>query len=390
MPSKGRSTLGIEWEFLLVDPETRELASAAPAILTDICPPGQESHPRAKFEFMENTVEAITGVCTTVAQATADLSATVDEVRAAANKRGIELFGSGAHPFSRWRDQKITDGGFRYEQMIERQRNQARRLMINGAHFHVGVVNQDHVIPIVNAVTNYLPHLLAISASSPYWQGEDTGFASIRSLVFAAMSTGGLPPIFENWADYENMVGAFIKANAIVDMRQLWWDIRPHPDFGTIEIRVADCPSTFSEIGAIAAIAQCLIERFAQQLESGYTLPVPKGWIVHENKWRAARYGLDAHFLVNDSGLTVPARDAIVELVHDLTPTANRMDCAAELATVTRILTDGASYERQRAIAVGSGGDLTKVVDHLIAEMRDGLSSEQRSSDNLTLNGSRR
>jgi carboxylate-amine ligase len=376
-PSENRSSIGVEWELSLVDRETRDLVSGAPVVLNDICPPGLETHPYVKYEFMEYTVEVITGICSTVEEAMKDLSGTVGEVRAAANARGLELIAAAAHPFAQWRDQKITDGGVRYEQMLERQRDNARRLAITGVHIHVGLTQRDSVIPILNALRAQLGPLLALSASSPYWQGQDTGFASCRTGIFSAMSTAGLPPALGSWDEFEDLMDAFIAADAVVDMRQLWWDIRPHPDFGTIEIRIADCLSTLDEIGVVAAMVQCLVERYANQLEQGYTLPVPKGWIVAENKWRAARYGLDARFIINESGSTVSARDAIDELVTGLMPTAHRLGCAAELATATRILTEGTSSQRQRAVALAHGGDLTAVVDHLIAEMRDGLTREQ-------------
>lgn len=377
-PSEKRSTIGVEWEFALVDPASRDLVSAADDILRDIKPAGLPAHPYAKYEFMQYTVEVITGICTTVAEATADLATTVEEVRGAATKRDLELMAAGTHPFAKWRDQQITDGGLRYAQMIERQQGMARRLVINGVHVHVGVTDRDTVIPIQNAILEKLPIILALSTSSPYWQGADTQYASARAGIFASMSNAGLPPVLRDWDEYEQVLTAFTRSQTITDLRQLWWDVRPHPDFGTIEVRIADCLSTLDEIAMTAAIIQCLIERYAKQLEQGYTLPVPKGWIVNENKWRAARYGLDAEFIVDDIGATVPARKAVTDLVAELMPTAHHLGCADELTTATRILTLGTSSERQRAVAAANGGDLTKVVDYLIAAMRDGLTSEQR------------
>lgn len=373
IPSEKQSTVGVEWEFFLIDPDTRELAPYAKDILTDICPPGKSEHPQAKTELMKHTVEVVTGICDTAGQAGEDLAKTVSEVRVAAQKRGLETMCSGLHPFSRWWDQELTEGNTRYNHIVERHKWTAWRLQLVGIHIHVGVDNPAFVIPILNRVAADLPYLLALSASSPYWHGRDTGLASTRDRVFYPASTAGPPPVLNTWDDYEEVVAGMKASGAIQDLRHLWWDVRPHPDFGTIEIRICDGMSTIAEISSLTALAQCLIDRYAEQLKAGYTLDVPRGWVVRENKWRAARYGLDAQFLANEQGALVPARDLIAELVDGLLPTANRLSCVDELAGISRILGTGASYQRQRAVAEASGGDLTKVVDHLIIEMRDGL-----------------
>jgi carboxylate-amine ligase len=251
----------------------------------------------------------------------------------------------------------------------------ARRLQIFGVHVHVGVRAPEKAIPIVNALTQYVPHFLALSASSPFWKGADTGLASARSKVFEGMPTAGLPYQLTGWDRFEEYMETLISTHAIESVREVWWDIRPHPDFGTVELRICDGVPTLDEIGAVAALSQCLVEQFDAQLDRGYTLPVPAGWVLRENKWRAARYGLDADIIVDDKGTVRPVRRAILDLVEDLMPTAKRLDCAAELADVERILAVGASYQRQRAVAAAHDGDLTAVVDSLLAEMRDGLPS---------------
>lgn len=383
IPSVTQSSIGVEWELSLVDTQTRALVSAATDVLGDICPPGKSSHPRAKPEMMQHTVEIITDVCGTVNEAANDLAQTLDEVQAAAGKRGLSLMSSGVHPFSTWWDQKVTDTNPRYQIMMERQEWGARRVQILGVHVHVGIKEPRMVIPILNAIREYLPHMLALSASSPYFHGRDTGMSSARASIFEGMSTAGLPPVLRDWAEYESVVETYFASGSIADMRQIWWDARPHPDFGTIELRICDGMATLDEISALTALTQCLVDRYTQLLKKGYTLPVPKSWIAKENKWRAARFGLDADFLVDDAGTLVSARDAISELVDDLMPTADRLSCAAELAGVERILAVGASYQRQRAVAKACGGDLTRVVDHLIAEMRDGLPKWTPRSQNL-------
>lgn len=370
--ASNRASLGIEWELGLVDLRTRELASAASQILAEICPPDADSHPKAKHELHESTVEVITGICSTVAEAKDDLSHTVREVRKAAANRDLGVICAGTHPFTDWATQQITPGA-RYRELVERMQSLIRRLQTFGVHVHVGVRSPEKVVPIVTALTAYVPHLLALSASSPFSVGADTGLASVRSTIFESLPTAGLPPQFTGWAQFEAYMTTLVSTRTITSIRDVWWDIRPHPDFGTVELRMCDGVPTHTEIGAIAALSQCLVERLDRELDRGYTLPAPAPWVVRENKWRAVRYGLDAEVIVDDLGTVVPMKHAILDLVEDLMPAARRLDCAGELADVERIVAAGASYQRQRAIAASSGGDLSKVVDALLAEMKDGL-----------------
>jgi carboxylate-amine ligase len=241
---------------------------------------------------------------------------------------------------------------------------------------HVGVRAPDKAMPIVNALTQYVPHFLALSASSPYWVGCDTGLASVRTKVFEGMPTAGLPYQLSGWDEFESYMETLISTRAIESVREVWWDIRPHPNFGTVELRVCDGLPTLDEIGAVAALSQCLVEQLDGQLDRGYTLPTPARWVLQENKWRAARHGLDADIVVDDKGTVRPVRQAIGDLVEDLMPVAKRLGCDTELADVERILRVGASYQRQRAVAAAHDGDLRCVVDSLLAEMRDGLPSD--------------
>jgi len=373
--SSARASLGVEWELQLIDPQTRELTSGATEILADILPPGLEEHPKAKHELLQSTVEIITGICGTVAEAKADLAGTLAEVVAAADRRGLQLMCAGSHPFTRWDSQEISPKE-RYAQLVERMQWPARRLQIFGVHVHVGVRSPEKVIPIVNALAAYLPYFLALSASSPYWAGCDTGLASARTKVFEAMPTGGLPHQLADWAEFEEYMETLIRAGAIESVREVWWDVRPHPDFGTVELRVCDGLPTLDEIGAVAALAQCLVEQFDAQLDRGYTLPTRAEWVLRENKWRAVRYGLDAEIVIDDQGTVRPIRAALTELVEELVPVARRLGCEAELGDVRRVLSVGASYQRQRAVAAASDGDLKPVVDSLLAELRDGLPAQ--------------
>jgi glutamate---cysteine ligase / carboxylate-amine ligase len=367
-----RSSLGVEWELQLIDLNTRELAPGAIEILADICPPGLPEHPKAKHELFQSTVEIITGVCSSVAEARADLAETMQAVTQAAERRGLGVICAGSHPFTSWADQKISPKP-RYQQLVEQLQWLARRLQIFGVHIHVGIRSPHKAIPIVNALTFYMPHFLALSASSPYWDGHDTGLASARSKVFEALPTAGLPYQLSGWDQFESFMETLISAQTVESVREVWWDVRPHPDFGTVELRVCDGLPTFDEIGVIAALAQCLVHKLDHELDRGYILPNPRSWVVRENKWRAARFGLDAEIIADDHGTTLPLRTAILDLADDLMPVARRLSCADELAQVEHLLRIGASYQRQRAIAGASGGDLTKVVDSLLEEMKTGL-----------------
>jgi carboxylate-amine ligase len=373
--SSERASLGVEWELQLIDRNSRELVPGAIEILREICPEGAAEHPKAKHELFQSTVEIITGICGTVAEAKRDLAGTLAEVGAAADRRGLGLMCAGSHPFTAWQTQQISPKE-RYLRLVEQMQWMARRLQIFGVHVHVGVRDADKAIPIVNALTQYVPHLLALSASSPFWVGHDTGLASSRTKVFEGMPTAGLPYQLHGWPEFEHYMETLISTQAIESVREVWWDIRPHPDFGTVELRICDGLPTLDEVGAVAALSQCLVEQFDTQLDRGYTLPTPAGWVIRENKWRAARHGLDADIVVDEKGTVRPVRQAILDLVEDLEPIARRLDCSDELLDVERILAVGASYQRQRAVAARHGGDLRPVVDSLLAELRDGLPTQ--------------
>ena len=362
-------SVGVEMELELVDAGTRELASAASEILATMGaghPGGQ--HPRAKHELLESTVEIITGVCATAAEARADLAATLAELRSHAGPLGLEVACSGTHPFSDWADQTISPDP-RYHELIEEMQWLGRRLQIFGIHVHVGVRSPEKAIAVANALAAYIPHFLAVSASSPYWNGRDTGLASARSKVFEALPTAGLPYQLAGWPEFERLMTTLVSARAIRTIREIWWDIRPHPNFGTVELRICDGLPTLREVAAVAALSQCLVEWMNGRLDRGQALPSQRGWVVRENKWRAARHGTDAQLIVDDEGRLVPLRQAVADLVAELAPVADRLGCGPELADVLA-MAERPSYQRQRAVVAG-GGDLVAVVDALVAELRD-------------------
>jgi carboxylate-amine ligase len=376
--SSPSSSVGIEMELEVVDRETRELRSGATEILGEMgaMHPGGE-HPKAKHELLESTIEIITGVCQTVPEARDDLAGTLAEVTAMTAPRGMELMCSGTHPFSDWAKQDISPNP-RYAQLVEDMQWLARRLQIFGIHVHVGVRSPDKVIPIVNALTTYVPHFLGLSASSPYWVGTDTGLASCRSKVFEGLPTAGLPYQLSGWNEFETYMETLICSNTIHTIREIWWDIRPHPNFGTVELRICDGLPTLREVATMAALSQCLVTRLDTLLDRGYTLPMPKGWILRENKWRAARYGVDAEIILDEKGTLQPVRDAVRELVHELEPVADNLGCTDELEYALTIM-ERPSYLRQRQ-TVANGGSLVDVVDMLVTELR----TDQPSAIDIT------
>lgn len=368
--SSERSSLGVEWELMLVDRGTRELSSGGADVLAALSPEGVE-HRGAKAELLRSTIEVVTGVCGTVGEATADLAGTIEQVRAEADRRGLALLCAGTHPSTDWRSQQITDSP-RYAKLIDDMQWLARRLQIFGVHVHVGTRSPDKAVVFVNALTAYVPHFLALSASSPYWKGSDTGLASARSKVFEGLPTAGLPFMLDDWAEFELYMETLLKTRTISSIKEVWWDIRPHPTYGTVELRICDGLPTLGEVGMVAALSQCLVEMFDRELDKGYLLPRPKGWVVRENKWRAVRHGMDAEIITGEDNRLVPVRDALAELVEDLTPTAERLGCLEELQHVHAVIDAGASYQRQRAVAAAAGGDLSAVVDSLVEEFETG------------------
>ncbi|MBO2452090.1 glutamate--cysteine ligase [Actinomadura barringtoniae] len=368
-PSRG-ATLGVEWELQLIDTETMHLRQDAREVLAAL-PSLSEGgdNPKIRHELMESTVEIVTDISHTVGEAKADLAATVKELRAATAARGLALACTGTHPISDWRDAVMAPIQ-RYAELIEQMQWLARRIQTFGVHVHVGVRNVDKAIPIVNALSAYLPHFLALTASSPFWSGSDTGLASSRAVVFGQLPTAGPPHLLDDWAAFEDYMDTLLRAGTIRSIKEVWWDIRPHPDFGTIEIRMFDGIPTLREVGMAAALCQSLVTLFDQQLDRGYTLPRPAAWVVRDNKWRATRYGLDAIVITDDTGNTAPLRDDLYELIRELEPVADRLGCAEELKVAGEVLEHGAPYERQRAIRA-EGGTLENVVQAAIAEFAE-------------------
>ncbi|MDI3329661.1 MAG: glutamate--cysteine ligase [Micrococcus sp.] len=349
-----QSTLGVEWELALVDAHDGTLRPVAEEVLAGVADQaglhlGQE-HPHIKPELLLNTVELVTDVCTTVDEAIGQLREHARKLRAVTGPMGVELYCQGSHPFAQPTDEPVTPAD-RYGKLIDRTQWWGRQMLIYGVHVHVGLDDVAKAMPVVDGLVNYVPHFLALSASSPFWAGIDTGYQSQRTLMFQQLPTAGLPFQFRDWAGFEQCVADLVRTGVIDDVTECRWDVRAVPRLGTVEMRVCDGVATLEEIAPIAALTQCLVQDFSDTLDAGGTIPTMPPWHVQENKWRAARYGLDAIIILNAAGDEMLVTDHLRAELQRLAPVAERLGCAAELASVEHLLRDGGTPARQRRIA---------------------------------------
>jgi carboxylate-amine ligase len=373
MPSEGPS-LGVEVEYGVVDKETGKVTAVADEILGTVGAghPDNE-HPKAKHELFNSSIEVITGICQTPDEAVEDLKGTLLELKPHLDERGLAMESSGTHPFADYDLMRLSPGE-RYKRLVDEIGWPARRLAIHGVHFHVGVRSAEKSIRFVDSMLSFLPQMLALSTSSPYWLGSDTGLASIRAKIFEIMPTSGLPPWMKDWADFERFMTALIKAETIKSVKEVWWDVRPHPSFGTIEIRMCDGIPTLREVRSISALAQALITWMDRRVDAGEPLPDLPSWVARENKWRASRYGLDGRVMIDSSGNTQGFKENISEIVDYLQPVARDLGTLEALNSIREILETGSSANRQRAV-VADGGSLEDVVTQLWEELAAELMS---------------
>lgn len=369
--TSARSTVGLEWELMLADRATGDLVGRAPEILPELEERTAHERYTVTGELLTNTIEVTSGIGDTVAAAVDDIGDAIAQIRTLTTPRDIELLCAGSHPFAQWFDQQVTDKT-RYHKLIERTQWWGRNMMIWGIHVHVGVEDVAKVLPIIGALGTYLPHLQALSASSPFWAGERTGYASNRALVFQQLPTAGLPWPLTEWSQYEGYLDDMVRTGVMEDATEVRWDIRPAPRWGTIEVRACDGMSTLPELAAVAALVQVLVEHFSRELDAGRELPALQPWFARENKWRAARYGTEARVIVDAAGTQRPVAEHLRETIERLAPIAAELHCSRELAGVTRILDEGGSSARQLLVADAADGDLREVVQHLIREFRAG------------------
>jgi glutamate---cysteine ligase / carboxylate-amine ligase len=336
-------TVGIEEEFQLVSAESYELVPRFDEVAA------AAADERVRQELMTSVLEAATGVHERVADAVDEVGGIRARLRDAAAEHGALIAAAGTHPFSRWEHQEITDSP-RYQGVVDELRWVAEQVAIFGLHVHVGMPSSDAAIAVANAFRTHVPELLALSANSPFWQGRDTGLASTRSKIFETMPRSGLPPAFKSFAEFEELVRHGRHAGLFDDYTFLWWDVRPHPNLGTVELRMFDAQTRLESVAALAALAQSLAATFAEDAS-----PVEPRTLIAENKWRAARYGLAAELVDLARDSVRPAREALAELVAWCRPAAERLGCGAELDQVSRVCERGEGATEQRRIQDEAG-----------------------------------
>ena len=365
--SSPAQTIGIEVEYGIVSRETGQLAPVSLDVLTAAgLPYPNEEHPKAKNELFQPSLEVITGICRNPDEAVRDLADTLGDIVPLLNERGLGLTSTGTHPFAEWDQLPITPNE-RYERMVNQLQWPAQRLLIHGVHVHVGALSPDKAIVTTNVAAVYLPILLALSASSPYWLGRDTGLASARTKIFEGMPRTGIPPQIPDWVEYQRLLKSLIRTQTIETVREIWWDVRPHPNFGTVEFRMCDGIPTLNEVAAVGAFAQCIAVDVDRKMDAGEPIVLLPDWVLRENKWRASRWGLGADLIIDNDFNTAPLRDMLAELVARFTPIAEELGCTKDLNYALQIADEGASYERQRAV-VQAGGSLVDVVAATVAE----------------------
>lgn len=370
-PSAG-PTLGVEWELALVDGDSLDLVPRADDVVAGVAEALDDEHVSAHVhrELLSNTVEIVTGICDDVPQVSADLDSSLRSLRQVTDPLGLELMCAGTHPFAQWQSQQVSEGE-RYATLIDRTRWWGRQMVIYGVHVHVGITDAAKVLPILNGMLTYAPHLQALSASSPFWAGEETGYASNRAQMFQQLPTAGLPFQFDTWPEYERYVDDLMVTGVIDELKEIRWDIRPAPHLGTLEIRVCDGIPTLRELAAITALVQCLVVWLDDRLTDGGTLRTLPPWHVQENKWRTARYGMDSIIICDDRNRERLVTEDLADLLERLAPVARRLGCEAELADVEQISRTGASYQRQLRVAQEEG-TLVGVARSLVDELRTG------------------
>lgn len=335
-------SVGIEIEVQLVDSETLDLTHTSTQIINNI----DGFDDSIKHELMMSNLEINTKICRDVAEAEQDLLSKFNVVSSEASRHNTLLLCAGGHPFSLCKDQQITEDS-RYQRLMEKLQVVARRFNIFGLHIHVGIGSAEKCIYVMNRMIYFLPHMLALSANSPFWEGEHTGLKSYRTKVFENLPTAGLPFYFKNWDDYAELIKNYIATGTIETIREIWWDIRPHPNFGTLELRICDAPSSIKEVLAITALTQCLMASFSSEFDRGVKPPTIHPSVTRENKWRACRYGLDAEFITENGKETVPAKEAIKELTANLQKEAKEYGAEKYLKYIDDILESGEGASRQ-------------------------------------------
>ncbi|HKP87021.1 MAG TPA: carboxylate-amine ligase [Blastocatellia bacterium] len=361
-------TLGIEEEFQIVDPHTRELRSH----ITEMIEEGRMMlGEQVKPEMHQSMIEIGTGICNNIQEARADLIKLRRTVAGLAESKGLRIAAASTHPISSWKDQKITPD-VHYEALINEMQFLAQSLLIFGMHVHVGIDDRESQIHLMNAARYFLPHLLALSTSSPFWIGMKTGLKSYRSEIFKKFPRTDIPDYFSSYSEFDNYVNLLLKTGCIDKPKKIWWDIRPHPQFPTLEFRICDIPSRVDEVIALAALIQAIIAKLYKLYRMNMGFRLYRRALIQENKWRAVRWGLDGKLIDFGKQKEVPVRDLIHELLDFVDDVVDELGSRKEIEYVHTILEHGTSADRQLK-KFEETGDLNAVVDQLIAETMEGV-----------------
>lgn len=361
-------TIGIEEEYQIVDPETRELRSYITQILDDEKPFLRE---QVKAEMHQSIIEGGTRPCRTISEARAEVRHMRGTIAGLAHAKGLKIAAAGTHPFSSWMEQEITPFD-RYKGLIDEMQDIARQLLIFGMHCHIGMPNCEVAIEMMNIVRYLLPHLLAISSSSPFWMGRNTGFKSYRSVLFSNFPRTGIPPTFVSSAEFDQYVNLLIQTNSIDNGKKIWWDLRPHPFFNTLEFRVCDVATRVEECLALVAMMQAVVVKFYKLFEQNMTFRPYRRALINENKWRAQRWGLDGKLIDFGKKAEVEAKALVYEMVELVDDVVDDLGSRKEVEYLLHIVEHGSSADRQLRLYEETG-DLHTVVDNLIAETMEGV-----------------
>jgi glutamate---cysteine ligase / carboxylate-amine ligase len=361
-------TLGVEEEYMVIDPASRELKSHDQKIV-DIASQIMKDH--VKAEMHQAVVEVGTGICRNVDEARADISRLRKYVSEVAQGLGLEIGAAGTHPFSHWSTQLITPNP-RYDEIVNEMQEAARSNLIFGLHVHVGIADKNMAIHIMNTVRYFLPHIYALSTNSPFWEGRNTGFKSFRTKVFDKFPRTGMPDFFNDWDDYKNYVNLLIKTNCIDNAKKIWWDVRVHPFFDTIEFRICDVPLVVEETMAITALFQALVAKLYKLRQKNMSFIVYNRALINENKWRASRYGIDGKMIDFGKQEELPLRLLIPELLDFVDDVVDDLGCREPLNYIHAMLEKGTGADRQLAV-FNDSNRMESVVDYIIAQTKQGL-----------------
>lgn len=364
-------TLGIEEEFQLIDPATRDLRSHIQLLLADT-----ETRPalreQLKPELHQSVIELGTKICADIGEARREVLALRRDLTELARRNGCTIAASGTHPFAHWKDQAITEHP-RYEEIVEDMQQLARANLIFGLHVHVGIADREMAIHIMNAARYFLPHIFALSTNSPFWQARNTGLKSYRSKIFDRFPRTGMPDYFSSLAEYESYVKLLVKTRCIDNPKKIWWDLRMHPFFDTLEFRICDVPMRAEETIALAALIQAVVVKLHRLIKNNLGFRLYRRLLLNENKWRAARYGIGGKLIDFGKQAEVPCVDLIHELLAFVDEEVDALGSRAELAYIHQILAHGTGADRQLRVWEESGHDYLAVVDYIVAETHAGL-----------------